>query len=196
MDEYEFLTTAEAAEVLRLSPKTLERFRVEGTGPRYHEAGPGKRARVLYRQSDLVERVSSFIRSSTSTIRKLDAVSYAASRAARWHSPSFFKCQPAPREEVPHAGRTGGNAPLGRQSLGDFVQRDVLALFDQFENERFMRVKLRASRLALTPRRQPARLRQRQLIAVEAPTEKSAAAPRADIPASIASTTRRRRSNP
>ena len=66
MDQYEFLTTVEAAEVLRLSPKTLERFRVEGTGPRYHKAGPGKRARVLYRRSDLVEWVGSFIRSSTS----------------------------------------------------------------------------------------------------------------------------------
>jgi len=43
-----YLTTAEAAEFLRLSPRTLERLRVEGTGPRFMKAGRGKRARVLY----------------------------------------------------------------------------------------------------------------------------------------------------
>ena len=66
MDQYEFLTTVEAAEVLRLSPKTLERFRVEGTGPRYHKAGPGKRARVLYKKQDLVDWLSNYCRISTS----------------------------------------------------------------------------------------------------------------------------------
>jgi len=49
-----YLTTVEAAAFLRLSPRTLERMRVEGNGPPYFKAGPGKRARVLYRQADLI----------------------------------------------------------------------------------------------------------------------------------------------
>ena len=49
----ELLTTSEAASRVRLSPRTLERLRVSGEGPRYLKAGPGKRARVLYRQQDL-----------------------------------------------------------------------------------------------------------------------------------------------
>ncbi|MBL8146432.1 MAG: helix-turn-helix domain-containing protein [Anaerolineae bacterium] len=47
------LTTAQAATYLALSPKTLERFRLDGTGPVYLKAGPGKRARVRYRLADL-----------------------------------------------------------------------------------------------------------------------------------------------
>lgn len=48
-----YLTAQDAADVLRLSVRTLERMRVEGTGPRYHKAGAGKRARVLYNRADL-----------------------------------------------------------------------------------------------------------------------------------------------
>ena len=48
-----YLTAKDAADVLRLSVRTLERMRVEGTGPRYHKAGAGKRARVLYNRADL-----------------------------------------------------------------------------------------------------------------------------------------------
>ncbi|MEZ5857116.1 MAG: helix-turn-helix domain-containing protein [Hyphomicrobiaceae bacterium] len=47
------LDTRQAAEMLGLSPKCLERWRVEGAGPAYIKAGPGKRARVRYRQADL-----------------------------------------------------------------------------------------------------------------------------------------------
>ncbi len=50
-----YLTTSEAAKFVRLSPRTLERLRVQGTGPRYIKAGPGKRAKVLYRPADLQE---------------------------------------------------------------------------------------------------------------------------------------------
>jgi hypothetical protein len=50
-----YLTTSEAARFVRLSPRTLERLRVQGTGPRYIKAGPGKRAKVLYRPADLRE---------------------------------------------------------------------------------------------------------------------------------------------
>lgn len=39
-----FLTQSEAAEILRLSPRTLERMRLVGTGPKFVKAG----RRVLY----------------------------------------------------------------------------------------------------------------------------------------------------
>ena len=49
MDTNTYLTQSEAAEVLRLSPRTLERHRVAGTGPRFVKAG----RRVLYRHDEL-----------------------------------------------------------------------------------------------------------------------------------------------
>lgn len=64
----QYLTTIEAAAVLRLSPKTLERMRVDGSGPVFLKAGPGLRARVLYRRSDLVEWLEGFTYGSTSEI--------------------------------------------------------------------------------------------------------------------------------
>ncbi len=45
----EFLTTDEAAELLRLSPRTLEKHRVLGGGPRFRKFG----ARVVYALADL-----------------------------------------------------------------------------------------------------------------------------------------------
>ena len=44
-----FLIQSEAAELLRLSPRTLERKRLDGTGPRFVKAG----RRVLYRRADI-----------------------------------------------------------------------------------------------------------------------------------------------
>ncbi len=44
-----YLTQAEAARYLRLSPRTMERHRVAGTGPRFVKAG----RRVLYRRDEL-----------------------------------------------------------------------------------------------------------------------------------------------
>ena len=44
-----FLTNAEAAEFLRLSPRTLEKQRIIGGGPRFHKFG----RRVLYSIRDL-----------------------------------------------------------------------------------------------------------------------------------------------
>lgn len=44
-----FLTNAEAAAFLRLSPRTLEKQRVLGGGPRFHKFG----RRVLYAVQDL-----------------------------------------------------------------------------------------------------------------------------------------------
>ena len=48
-----YLNGQEAADILRISIRTLERMRVEGTGPRYLKAGAGTRSRVLYRPADL-----------------------------------------------------------------------------------------------------------------------------------------------
>lgn len=45
----EFLTTVEAAGLLRLSPRTLEKQRVLGGGPRFRKFG----ARVVYALADL-----------------------------------------------------------------------------------------------------------------------------------------------
>ena len=44
------LTTHEASDYLRLSRRTLERLRVEGTGPKFVKMG---RRSIRYRQSDL-----------------------------------------------------------------------------------------------------------------------------------------------
>lgn len=49
-----FLTTFECAAILRLSPRTLERMRVQGAGPRYVKAGPGLRSKVLYQLADIL----------------------------------------------------------------------------------------------------------------------------------------------
>jgi excisionase family DNA binding protein len=44
-----YLTQREAAEVLRLSERTLERHRLAGSGPAFVKAG----RRVLYRRADI-----------------------------------------------------------------------------------------------------------------------------------------------
>jgi len=66
MDQIKLLTTVEAAAYLRLSPRTLERFRVEGTGPKFLKAGGGKRARVLYDPAELQAWLAGFAFKSTS----------------------------------------------------------------------------------------------------------------------------------
>lgn len=61
-----YLNSEEAARILRLSARTLERMRVEGSGPKYLKAGRGTRARVLYRPADLDQWLESRTFSSTS----------------------------------------------------------------------------------------------------------------------------------
>jgi len=61
-----FLISSEAADLLRMSRRTLERMRVDGTGPRYIKAGPEKRSRVLYRQSEILIWLSTRSFGSTS----------------------------------------------------------------------------------------------------------------------------------
>lgn len=57
-----FLTQAEAAELLRLSERTLERYRLTGAGPRFRAFG----RRRLYARSDLLDWADQQARHSTS----------------------------------------------------------------------------------------------------------------------------------
>lgn len=61
-----FLTTIEVADKLRISRRTLERMRVDGTGPRYIKVGPGRKSRVLYREQDVLDWINRFQFGSTS----------------------------------------------------------------------------------------------------------------------------------
>ncbi len=47
--EANYLTTKETAKYVRCSPRTLEAYRLDGTGPKFVKAG----RKVLYRISDL-----------------------------------------------------------------------------------------------------------------------------------------------
>jgi len=62
------LTTAQAADVLGVSRRTMEGWRVRGGGPQYVQPGPvtGRRCAVRYRESDLRDYIASRIRESTS----------------------------------------------------------------------------------------------------------------------------------
>jgi predicted DNA-binding transcriptional regulator AlpA len=62
------LTQADAAEILRLSQRTLERFRVSGLGPRFVKAGHS----VRYREADLDAWVASRVVESTSELMRYD----------------------------------------------------------------------------------------------------------------------------
>ena len=54
--------TPGAAKLLGLSPKTLERWRLEGGGPKYRKFGK----RVMYAETDLSEWAEGQTRTSTS----------------------------------------------------------------------------------------------------------------------------------
>jgi len=56
------LTQDEAAELLKLSIRTIERLRVAGTGPKFLKAGKS----VRYRECDLVAWVEARVVGSTS----------------------------------------------------------------------------------------------------------------------------------
>jgi hypothetical protein len=59
---YTYLSCVEAGELLRVSPRTLERLRVVGGGPRFRKFG----RRVLYATSDLEAWANERICESTS----------------------------------------------------------------------------------------------------------------------------------
>jgi hypothetical protein len=60
-----YLTNAEAAAVLKLSPRTLEKLRVNGGGPRFRKFG----SRVIYAREDLDAWANARICESTSDDR-------------------------------------------------------------------------------------------------------------------------------
>lgn len=57
-----FVRTIEAARLLGLSPRTLEKHRCDGTGPIYHKLG----GRVVYTVADLQAWIDAAARLSTS----------------------------------------------------------------------------------------------------------------------------------
>ena len=57
-----FLATPQAAQYLNLSPRTMERWRVQGIGPKYRKFG----RRTLYNRRDLDIWADQQTRSSTS----------------------------------------------------------------------------------------------------------------------------------
>jgi excisionase family DNA binding protein len=61
----ELQTTEEAADMLRLSRRTLERWRVTGEGPAFFKMGN----RVSYRLSDIEAWVAARVVGSTSELR-------------------------------------------------------------------------------------------------------------------------------
>jgi len=65
MDSKRVLRTAQAAEYVGLSASTLEKFRLNGSGPVYQKAGPKI---VVYRPEDLDAWLSSQRRRSTSEV--------------------------------------------------------------------------------------------------------------------------------
>jgi predicted DNA-binding transcriptional regulator AlpA len=58
----------QAARILGLSVRTLERHRIAGTGPRFARLG----RLIRYRQNDLIEWVDSKLRNSTSELPRRD----------------------------------------------------------------------------------------------------------------------------
>ena len=61
-DEEILMDTRQAAEVLKISPKTLERMRVEGRGPAFAKIGRC----VRYRKSDVLDFIERNVFESTS----------------------------------------------------------------------------------------------------------------------------------
>jgi excisionase family DNA binding protein len=57
-----FLTTKEASELLRVSPITMSRWRIEGSGPPYRKFG----RRVTYARTDVIAWANAQIHTSTS----------------------------------------------------------------------------------------------------------------------------------
>ena len=67
----------------------------------------------------------------------------------------FFIYPAALGQKIPNRDPANAHAPLQRQLLRDFVQRDIRLILDQDDNEVLMRIKLGAPGLALTDRFHP-----------------------------------------
>lgn len=62
LKKHRYLNTAQAARILQLSSRTLEKFRIRGGGPVFMKFG----VRVYYRPEDLFDWVERTVRTSTS----------------------------------------------------------------------------------------------------------------------------------
>lgn len=60
------LNPKRVAEILDISPSTLERWRVAGAGPKYVKLGAGGRSRIRYRPEDVERFIAEHERASTS----------------------------------------------------------------------------------------------------------------------------------
>ena len=49
MEKEEYFNTKEVAKYMKISPRTIERWRTEGQGPEYHKVG----RKVIYNVSDI-----------------------------------------------------------------------------------------------------------------------------------------------
>jgi len=68
------LTTRDAAELLGLAIKTLERHRASGGGPHYIKLGAGRSGRVRYRRGDLEAWIARHRRESTSGVASAGSI--------------------------------------------------------------------------------------------------------------------------
>ena len=82
-----YLRTPEAARLVGLSIRTLEKHRIYGTGPRYAKLG----GRVVYRLDDLQVWVDSALKASTSDLGKTVVL------PARRHTPAELEQARQPR---------------------------------------------------------------------------------------------------
>ncbi len=64
MPEINYLTQSEAAELLRISPRTLERMRLDGSGPQFRKFG----RRVAYSTEDIRNWANARTFTSTSEV--------------------------------------------------------------------------------------------------------------------------------
>lgn len=53
-----FMTSVEVAEMLRMSPRTLEKMRLESRGPKYYRLGNNGKSKVLYLIDEVLEWVA------------------------------------------------------------------------------------------------------------------------------------------
>lgn len=73
-----FVRTPEAARLLELSPRTLEKHRCDGTGPIYHKLG----GRVVYAVADLQAWIEACARQSTSAAASASMLTDAPARGS------------------------------------------------------------------------------------------------------------------
>lgn len=66
---YPMIGQDDVARVLGVSEYTVQRWRVQGVGPRFAKLGPGKRARVAYRLEDLLAYIDRNLVRTTGSYR-------------------------------------------------------------------------------------------------------------------------------